>query len=656
MPTRIRSGGLRTGTPLRDERTGSRDLSQGTLDALSAHVAVIDERGTVVAVNGAWLRFGRRNGPSDLGVGANYLTTCDLAAPTVPEAAQTAAALRQLLAGERESYECEYPCHAPDEERWFAMRATTHRSEGPIHVVVEHVDISDRIRAERAARLQDGLFDSINAAVVGTDLGLNVTAWSAGAEALYGWTEAEAMGRAVGDLTMPEQVSEQRTAASEEFGHSGRWDGEMELQRKDGSRFIGMTHVSLLTDGRGRHAGYVAVTSDVTERAEAVRDLARARNHLAAVAESMGEALIVVDAEGRAIEMNPASEELLGWQEDELVGRLVHVEVHHHRSDGTTFPARECPMLGALRDNEVVRVEEDLFFRRDGTPMWVSYVASPYETEESQRGLVVVFRDVTEQRAGRMRLEAEVEGLSMIGTVRDALRDDRMELFAQPIVDLSTGATVQHELLIRMRGQDGALVPPMDFLPIAEQYGYICEIDCWVVDQAAELLAEGHSVEINLSAASLGHGEVLAHFERALSEPGVEPERLVIEITETALVENEESASWFLDEIAALGCKVALDDFGTGYGGFTYLKHLPVDYLKVDREFIRDIATNEASLHVTEAVVGLAHGCGQKVVAEGVEDDTTAKLLREMGVDLAQGFGLGRPAPLKEAFRGRGEA
>jgi EAL domain-containing protein (putative c-di-GMP-specific phosphodiesterase class I) len=138
---------------------------------------------------------------------------------------------------------------------------------------------------------------------------------------------------------------------------------------------------------------------------------------------------------------------------------------------------------------------------------------------------------------------------------------------------------------------------------------------------------------------------VLDLIERGLERTGADPARLVFEVTETALVENQAAAAVFAEHLRELGCKLALDDFGTGYGGFTYLKRLPIDLLKIDIEFVSDLAVNPASRHVVEAVVALARGFELETVAEGVENAETLALLRELGVDFAQGYHIARPAP-----------
>jgi EAL domain-containing protein (putative c-di-GMP-specific phosphodiesterase class I) len=155
---------------------------------------------------------------------------------------------------------------------------------------------------------------------------------------------------------------------------------------------------------------------------------------------------------------------------------------------------------------------------------------------------------------------------------------------------------------------------------------------------------------VNLSAQSIADPRFAAFVARELTATGADPCRLVIEVTETALLTDEAAGYAFVEQIKALGARVALDDFGTGYGGFRYLKHLPVDYLKIDIEFVSDLVTNKASQHVVAAVVSLAAGFGLETVAEGVEDDETLELLREMGVHRVQGFGIGRPAPADLVF------
>jgi EAL domain-containing protein (putative c-di-GMP-specific phosphodiesterase class I) len=269
-------------------------------------------------------------------------------------------------------------------------------------------------------------------------------------------------------------------------------------------------------------------------------------------------------------------------------------------------------------------------------------------TEDGIDGCAVVFEDITERKQRQASMERDVETLSWIGRIQDALAQDRFELFGQPIIDLASGEVVQRELLLRLREPDGEIIAPVSYLPIAEQYGLIADIDSWVIGRAIEIAAEVGPVQLNLSASSIGDPAVIDQIESCLSASGVDPSSLVFELTETALITDEAAAMAFVERIHALGCRLALDDFGTGYGGFTYLKHLPVDLLKIDVDFVRDLATNSASRHVVEAVVTLARAFGLQTVAEGVEDAAALEVVRELGVDFAQGYHIARPAPIDQ--------
>jgi EAL domain-containing protein (putative c-di-GMP-specific phosphodiesterase class I) len=202
-------------------------------------------------------------------------------------------------------------------------------------------------------------------------------------------------------------------------------------------------------------------------------------------------------------------------------------------------------------------------------------------------------------------------------------------------------------LLIRMIGPTGNVIPPGSFLPVAERFGLITEIDNWVVDQAVTLAAKGRRVEVNLSAESVAGPGLLGFIKEKLHDSGARPQDLVFEITETALMRDLGAGEELVRGVAELGCGLALDDFGTGFGSFTYLKKLPVDFLKIDIEFIRDLVANEANRHVVTAIVSLAHAFGQETIAEGVEDAETVEVLREYGVDYAQGYHFGRPAAIE---------
>jgi EAL domain-containing protein (putative c-di-GMP-specific phosphodiesterase class I) len=258
---------------------------------------------------------------------------------------------------------------------------------------------------------------------------------------------------------------------------------------------------------------------------------------------------------------------------------------------------------------------------------------------------VIVFRDISEEKAERLRLKRERDGLTWVGRIREALEEDRFVLYSQPIVPL-TGGRPSEELLIRMVGREGEVIAPGAFLGAAEKFGVITEIDQWVVSQAARLAAEGRSVSVNLSAESIVNIDLLALIDREVAEAGADPSHLVFEITETALIRDVDKGEAFARGAVEHGYRLALDDFGTGFGTFTHVKKLPIKFLKIDIEFVRDLVTSLPNQHVVKAIVNLAQGFGCQTVAEGVEDGETLRLVQDLGVDFAQGYYLGRPAPL----------
>jgi diguanylate cyclase (GGDEF)-like protein/PAS domain S-box-containing protein len=240
----------------------------------------------------------------------------------------------------------------------------------------------------------------------------------------------------------------------------------------------------------------------------------------------------------------------------------------------------------------------------------------------------------------------EADRETWVTRIHEALEEDRFVLHSQPIVDLATGATVRHELLLSLRERDGRLIAPTAFLPTAERCGLIGHIDRWVIGQAARIAGGGQPISVNLSAASAADPLVLDLIERELIRHEIDPGNIMFEITETAVMQNIDRGRLFAERMVALGCSFALDDFGTGFASLTYLKHLPVQYLKIDIEFVRDLAQGQRDQSVVSAIVALARGFGQQTIAEGVENEETAAVLRDLGVTFAQGYLFGAPTPL----------
>jgi EAL domain-containing protein (putative c-di-GMP-specific phosphodiesterase class I) len=263
-----------------------------------------------------------------------------------------------------------------------------------------------------------------------------------------------------------------------------------------------------------------------------------------------------------------------------------------------------------------------------------------------------------------------------LARLRRALDEDLFAVHYQPIVSLADGRAAHYEALVRLADEEpsGTLVAPGRFLPAAERYGLIRDIDRLVLARVVALLGGrgacdgardggarggrggahdggggahdgGPRVAVNMSALSVTDPTMLAHIARCLDDHGVDPRRLVIEITETAAISDMDRARAFCRGVSALGCAVALDDFGAGHGSFHYLTQLPFDYLKIDGSFVRALPSSPKDQLVVRALVGLAQSMGTRTIAEYVTDRATLELLRRYGVDYAQGFEVGRPHP-----------
>jgi diguanylate cyclase (GGDEF)-like protein/PAS domain S-box-containing protein len=230
----------------------------------------------------------------------------------------------------------------------------------------------------------------------------------------------------------------------------------------------------------------------------------------------------------------------------------------------------------------------------------------------------------------------------------DALAQDRLVAYAQPILDLRRGEVTQYELLVRLP-EGSQVVEPVAFLPIAERANLIQQIDVWICRQALRVIAEaGLRVHVNLSAKTVGDEAAVQAIVAALDASKVPPANLVLEITETAAVADMAQTVRCVETLRARGCPLALDDFGVGFSSLYYLRHLPVDYLKIHGTFIRTLTVDPQHRQIVRAIAELARGLGRATIAEWVEDSSTLQAVAALGVDYAQGYHVGAPRPVAE--------
>ncbi len=414
------------------------------------------------------------------------------------------------------------------------------------------------------------------------------------------------------------------------------------------TRFLHMRTEVVVNDD-GAPVRILGTSLDITDAMLAQQQLESSREFLLAITDNMTEGMIATDANGAVTFVNAAASRLLKVNGHDLLGSPAETLFRLALPNGAPAPDDGHRLGDVWTNGTPLYVEFGSVVCSDGAAVPVALTASPLAAE-GFKGSVLVFEDISAHVAEQLRVERELDTLAWVGRIRDALDDGRFELFAQPVIDLATNKVTQHELLIRMRSTNGDLLEPATFLPTAEEFGLVTEIDRWVIDETARLAARGYRVAFNLSARSVVDPHTLGRIESAIRGAGAPASNMECEITETALVSDVPAAEALVRGLINLGCSVALDDFGVGYGGFAYLKRLPVSVLKIDREFVRDLDDEASSRHVVAAVVSLAKAFGMTTTAEGPECPETLDLLRELGVDHAQGFIIGRPVPLAEAF------
>jgi len=247
--------------------------------------------------------------------------------------------------------------------------------------------------------------------------------------------------------------------------------------------------------------------------------------------------------------------------------------------------------------------------------------------------------DLQHETVSRARIEAQL---------RSALHNNELDVFFQPQVDVAAGRCVGAEALVRWTREDGSQVNPALIASVCEERGLMGQLTQFVLNTSLRHLMTWSSqgveprVSINLSSVTLADASYPALVAQALATWGIEPHRLTLELTENVIVRNETAARRFMAEVRGQGCRLALDDFGTGYSSFAYLRQFPIDELKIDQSFVRNLATDRSDRRIVRAVVDLAHAFEMKALAEGVEDAESFGLLREVGCDLVQGYHFSR--------------
>jgi diguanylate cyclase (GGDEF)-like protein/PAS domain S-box-containing protein len=565
------------------------------------------------------------------------------------------------------------------------------------------VDISGRKRAEQAMfaekeRAQVTL-QSIGDAVISTDAAGRIEYINPVAESLTAWSLAEARGQPIGAVLKLVNELTREPIENSLSGALGRGEGgsatdHAVLITRAGNEVAIQESAAPICDRQGQVIGAVVVFHDVTKERRLKRALAYQashdaltglinrrefdnRLHAALLSAQRGEgsyALLYIDLDQFKVVNDTCGHQAGDRLLRDVTGLLqsrVRATDTIARLGGDEFGVllEGCTREHATRIAEGIRQAiRDFRFVWGASTLSVGASIGVVQIRAETENVTSVMSaaDIAcyaAKDAGRNRIHVyEADGVSnrhremqWVSRVTRAVEDNRLELYFQPIVPLAAeGPASFHELTVRLRDDDGELVPPSEFIPAAERYNVMSVIDRWVVTRALELLAQRQRrgqplplLALNLSGTSLNEQSFVDFVLQSVGDPAI-ASALCFEITETAAVTSLSNARYLMGELKARGCKFSLDDFGTGVSSFVYLKTLPVDFLKIDGQFISHVAQDPVNRSMVEAIGRVGRALGIATVAECVETQAVLDELKRIGVDFAQGFHLARPLPIAQ--------
>ena len=460
---------------------------------------------------------------------------------------------------------------------------------------------------------------------------------------MLGYDREELTTKQFRELTHPDDVAEDdEFIAAVGAKRTDRLERDRRYLHRDGSVVWVHVRAEVIRNEQGEPLYAISHLQDITDRKRSEQKLRDSERRMRSLIDNTPAMVYVKGRDYRYQLVNSEFERVFGVRSDWIVGRR----------DEDILPAPAADHVRA-QDRQVLNggqiLQEETVVMQNGQQRVFLTVRFPLLDELGAIEAVCgMSTDITErhveQRTRHERLQCSEQ-------IHAALAQDRFVLHGQPIVNLASLEVEQSELLLRMRKVLGGeeLMAPGEFLPCAERFGLIQMVDKWVVTRALELAAAGHRVEVNLSAKTICDQAQVGWIEHAILASSAPTQNLIFEITETAAAENLPAARTFAQHLRKLGCAFALDDFGVGHGTFTYLRHLPVDYLKIDIQFVRNLGNDKDDQQVVRAIVGVAKQFEIKTIAEGVEDEATLRELRRLGVDYAQGYYIGRPKPFPPA-------
>jgi diguanylate cyclase (GGDEF)-like protein/PAS domain S-box-containing protein len=588
-------------------------------------------------------------------------------------------------------FACEHRVVRPDGTvRVLQARGEVHADGAgrPATMVGTAQDVTDRVRAQQAAQRLAAIVQSSSDAIYSVAADATVTSWNAAAERLFGRPAAEMLGHPIASVWPPEQLAVNRSMFERALAGEVITDVETVRLRRDGTRVAVTVSWSPIKDDAGAITGVSVIARDITQRQQLEEQLVRQALHdpltglanRALFADRLEHALargrrpgatvaiLVIDLDGFK-DINDS----LGHDAGDDLLTIAGMRLQGHARPDDTVARLGGDEFGVLLEDiaaaEAVRSAEALLEGlatpivlrdRDLTPTASIGIAIAVgeDAETLLRNADTAMYAAKSQGKGRYALfepamhATVIERLDLAADLSRAVEKRQLHLCYEPQISLASGRICGLEALVRWRHPTRGEVSPGEFIPLAEETGMILPIGRWVLREACRQVKAWQerwptptplTIAVNLSARQLQHPGVVDEVSAALAAAGLDPRSLVLEITETAIMEQLDAAIRILTELRRLGLRLALDDFGTGYSSLSYLQRLPVDILKIDRSFVGGVARSTEDSALARGILTLGQTLGLEVVAEGIETAEQLAALRELGCQLGQGYFFARP-------------
>ncbi len=537
-------------------------------------------------------------------------------------------------------------------------------------------------------------FDNTAEGIMICDDKKRITAVNKGFTTITGYGEDEAIGRTPEILSSGKNSAEFYVTMWQSIVQEGGWRGELWNRRKNGEIYPQWLTITAVRDPEQQITHYVAVFADISEAKESQQRLHQLVNHDPLT--GLPNRRLLNELLGRAVRHSERKHQNIGLLFIDLDRfKTVNDTLGHHAGDTLlsivtqrlNAVVRECDTVARLGGDEFIVMMDSLNQPEDAAIVARKVIASLQESfiingkevfigasigisifpkDGNTANDLIRAADIAMYQAkhegrndfrfySRRLGETVHERMTLDTLLRRALERNELVVHYQPQVSLVTGKIIGFEALVRWQHPDHGMISPGKFIPLAEETGLIIPIGEWVLRTATSDLLQferaGYSlgqVSVNVSAAQIHRSHFDSTVYGVLVETGCAPEKLELEITESAIMNNVESVAEVCQKLKDMGVGLALDDFGTGYSSLSYLKRFPLDKLKIDQSFVRELPHDTDDMAISSAIIGLGHNLGLTVIAEGVESIEQERFLRERGCEEAQGYLYGRPMPFSD--------